>query len=130
MARVLVVEDVLEVRDLVVARLRRNGHEVICSSADPKTAVERAFAFAPDIGVVDVALPDRIGLHALRALRAVDAGMHLIACTRAGEDVNVIDAIRGGASELVSTVHALEIAVANHHTDHGQACRLELTLAN
>lgn len=130
MARVLVVEDVLEVRDLVVARLKRDGHEVICSSADPKVAVERALAFAPDIGVVDVALPHRTGLRALRALRAVDPDLHLIACTRAGEDVNVIDAIRGGASQMVSTLHALQIAVASHDRRRAAPRDADLTLTS
>lgn len=111
MARVLVVEDVVEVQDLVAARLRENFHEVHCSTAEPRDAVQRLIAFAPDVCVVDVALPGEAGLRALRAIRALDGEVRLIACTRAGEDVNVISAIRSGASEIVSTVEALQRAL-------------------
>ncbi|MDO9408161.1 response regulator [Patulibacter sp.] len=120
MARVLVVEDALEVLDLVVARLRRGGHEVRCSPADPPVAARRSQAFSPEVCVVDVALPEGAGLRALQALRAADADVRLIACTAAGVDVNVISAIRSGATEVVSTLHGLEVALGQSPRPHGR----------
>ncbi|GAA4934730.1 response regulator [Actinoplanes utahensis] len=69
MARVLVVEDEPDVRDLVVRYLRRDGHDVLAvdSGLTALAAVEQHGM--PELAVLDVAMPGMDGLELLRELR-------------------------------------------------------------
>ena len=71
MARVLVVEDDPEIRDLIALRLLMVGHSVtaIPDAARALEAVERVGA--PDLYVLDVGLPDLDGFQLLGHLRQV-----------------------------------------------------------
>lgn len=111
MARVFLVEDVAGVGEFVTARLGRAGHEVVGVEADPDRAAATYLAVRPDVCVVDVATESGSGLAAMRAIRAVDGRAQLIACTAAGGDVGVLEAIRAGARDVVGTVLRLETAL-------------------
>jgi CheY-like chemotaxis protein len=69
MARVLVVEDEPTMRELVSARLKAAGHQIVAteSGADAVDVVTRRGA--PDVAVLDVGLPDVDGFTLLDSLR-------------------------------------------------------------
>jgi DNA-binding response OmpR family regulator len=69
-ARVLVVEDDPEIRDLIALRLLMAGHSVIAirTAAGALDTVHRVGA--PDVYVLDVGLPDIDGFQLLGRLRA------------------------------------------------------------
>lgn len=72
MARVLVVEDDQDIRDLVARRLQGAGHQVApAASADEALAVvtERG---APELAVLDVGPPHVDGFELLARLRGVE----------------------------------------------------------
>jgi CheY-like chemotaxis protein len=72
MSRVLVVDDDPDLRRLVEMRLRKGGHRVLtAASAEEALAIvdERG---APDVAVLDVAMPGMSGLELLPMLRARD----------------------------------------------------------
>lgn len=69
--RVLVVDDEVNIRDLVQSALRMAGFET-ASAKTGSEAIEEVAAFAPDLVVLDVMLPDLDGFAVLRQLR--DAG--------------------------------------------------------
>src|SRR5664280_94368 len=66
--RVLVVDDVASLADLLTMALRYEGWEVR-STGDGRSAVRTAREFRPDAVVLDVMLPDITGLEVLRQLR-------------------------------------------------------------
>jgi len=70
-AKLLVVDDDEDVRELVARRLRNHGHAVVvAANADEAlaVAVERG---APDLVVLDVAMPGMTGLTLLDELRSL-----------------------------------------------------------
>lgn len=111
MARVLVVEDMLDARKVVTDRLRRAGHEIVGEASGPADAEARFREVRPDVCAIDVAMEDLAGIAAMQRILEVDLHARVIACTRAGEDVNVIAAIRAGARDVVATMLRLEHAV-------------------
>lgn len=69
--RVLLVDDVVEVRRLVRTSLRfRGGFEVVGEAADGAEAVREAARLRPDVVVLDLGLPDIAGREVLSRVRA------------------------------------------------------------
>ena len=70
MAKILVVEDDLDILQLVRQRLEQAGHEVDVSTA-PLEALELARSSPPTMAILDVGLPEMEGLQLLPALRSI-----------------------------------------------------------
>jgi DNA-binding NarL/FixJ family response regulator len=69
--RVLLVDDVVDVRRLVRMALRfRGGFEVVAEAADGSEAVRSAARHLPDVVVLDLGLPDLTGRDLLTSIRA------------------------------------------------------------
>lgn len=71
MARVLVVEDDPDIRQLVELRLRGLGHRVVAAASGAEALTVIADRGAPEIVILDVAMPGMTGLETLRTLREV-----------------------------------------------------------
>lgn len=77
--RVLLVDDVIEVRRLVRTSLRfRGGFEVVGEAADGAEAVRLAAQLRPDIVVLDLGLPDIAGQEVLTRIRADSPASHVV----------------------------------------------------
>ena len=69
--RVLLVDDVVEVRRLVRTSLRfRGGFEVVGEAADGAEAVQLADQLRPDVVVLDLGLPDMSGIDILEKVKS------------------------------------------------------------
>ena len=76
MARILLVEDNEQNRDMLSRRLARLGHTVLIAT-DGAEGIEKARAEAPDIVLMDMSLPVVDGWEATRRLRADTTTRHL-----------------------------------------------------
>ena len=88
MAKVLVVDDESEIRDLCRVNLEFAGHQVI-EAADGREAIERISADRPDFVFLDLMMPDVDGWEVLQHVRADPdtAGLPVVLLTaRAGTD--------------------------------------------
>ncbi|MGI5169928.1 response regulator [Spirillospora sp. CA-253888] len=97
MARLLIVEDEPDIRDLIARQLRGEGHEVLAvgSAAAAFAAVRRHGP--PEAAVLDVGLPDMDGVALLRALREACPGLPAVVATAlwGGEVIGRIRAAGG-----------------------------------
>lgn len=95
--RVLVVEDDEDCAMLLQEVLRERGFEVEVAH-DGASALEHASRMNPQVGVVDVGLPDMDGFELARRLRKMEAGsrMHLIALSGYGSAEDVREAHAAG----------------------------------
>ena len=82
MAKLLLVEDNPENRDMLSRRLLRKGFE-ICFAVDGVAAVENAVSEQPDLILMDLSLPLIDGWEATRRIKADDrtSGIPVIALT-------------------------------------------------
>ncbi len=84
MAKVLIVDDEPNIREVVGLYLRRDGHTVV-SATDGEEALEAFRESEPDLVVLDLMLPKISGLEVCRRMRA-DRRVPLIMLTARGEE--------------------------------------------
>jgi two-component system chemotaxis response regulator CheY len=101
MAKVLVVDDALFMRKLVTDALTGGGHEVIGEACNGAEAVDRYRELQPDLVTLDITMPEKDGLEALREIVALDPSARVIMCSALGQESKVLEAVRGGAKEFI-----------------------------
>jgi CheY-like chemotaxis protein len=78
MARILVIDDEENVREMFSELLARAGHEVV-PMANGKDAAKRCAEVAADLVITDILMPDRDGLEAIGELRRCVPDVKIIA---------------------------------------------------
>jgi DNA-binding response OmpR family regulator len=99
MARVVLVEDDIEIRRLVAEALAVQGHDVE-SAAAALDGLELAVKGKPDLVVMDLGLPDLDGTELLRMIRAV-SDVPIIVITARGADEVVVKTLDSGADDYL-----------------------------
>lgn len=94
-ARVLVVDDEVEICTLLSRHLRRLGYTVE-EAGDGVEALALVGTAVPDVVVTDMAMPRLDGLGLLQALRSIDPEVPVIVLTGQGSLENAVQAIREG----------------------------------
>ncbi|GAB3864821.1 response regulator [Dactylosporangium cerinum] len=75
MARILVVDDEQDVLELIVKRLRADGHEVLAAASGDAALEQVARHGLPDGAILDVDLPGMDGIDLLLRLRELRADL-------------------------------------------------------
>jgi two-component system OmpR family response regulator len=110
-ARLLVVDDELNIRELLSATLRFAGFDVDVA-ADGREALAKVEKDRPDLLVLDVMMPGLDGLSVLRRLRenALDVPVLLLTARDATEDK--VAALNVGADDYITKPFSLEEVIA------------------
>src|SRR3954468_23098944 len=77
--RVVLIDDVREVREAVAELLRNAGHEIVGEADDGASGVKAALAHLPDLILMDWRMPGMDGVEATRQIRASHLGAAIIA---------------------------------------------------
>jgi two-component system chemotaxis response regulator CheY len=101
MARVLVVDDAAFMRKMVSDALTGGGHEIVGEAANGVEAVQRFQELRPDIMTLDITMPEKDGLAALKEIIAVDPGAKVVMCSALGQESKVLESIKYGAKDFV-----------------------------
>lgn len=99
MARIVLIEDDIEIRRLTADALSEQGHDVE-SSARALDGLELAVKGSPDLVVLDLGLPDIDGTELLRMIRAVNT-VPVIVITARGADETVVATLNAGADDYL-----------------------------
>lgn len=75
MARILVVDDEQDVLELIVKRLRTDGHEVLAAGSGAEALAAVARHGLPEAAILDVDLPGMDGVELLERLRLIRADL-------------------------------------------------------
>jgi two-component system, chemotaxis family, chemotaxis protein CheY len=102
MARILVVDDAAFMRRMVSDVLTSGGHEVVGEAADGNEAVERYKELRPDVMTLDITMPEKDGLTALRELIAIDPSATVVMCSALGQESKVLEAVKAGAKDFIA----------------------------
>ena len=101
MARVLVVDDAAFMRKMVTDALSGGGHEIVGEAANGSEAVQRFQELRPDVMTLDITMPEKDGLAALKEIIAVDPGAKVVMCSALGQESKVLESIKLGAKDFV-----------------------------
>ena len=110
MAKILVAEDDLDIRELVVLTLQFHGHQVT-SAADGAQAVEKATQDSFDLILMDVRMPRMTGYEACRRLREIDATREtpIIFLSAKGQESEIQAGMDAGATQYILKPFAPEM---------------------
>ncbi|HET7685428.1 MAG TPA: response regulator [Candidatus Limnocylindria bacterium] len=110
--KVLVVDDDLNIQRVLVFTLKQEGHEVLVAS-DGQAGVEMAQSEAPDLILMDVAMPKLDGYAATQQIRAAEKDgrrVPIIMLTSEAEVEQRVRGLRAGADDdIVKPFHPLEL---------------------
>jgi two-component system chemotaxis response regulator CheY len=101
MARVLVVDDAAFMRKMVTDALSGGGHEIVGEAGNGAEAITRYQELRPDVMTLDITMPEKDGLTALREIIAVDPAAKVIMCSALGQESKVLESIKLGAKDFV-----------------------------
>ena len=97
--RVVLVDDMKELRAMIRLTLERSGHfDVVGEAGDGRAAVVEAEQLQPDLVLLDVSMPVMDGLEALPHLRRVAPGATVVMLSGFAESRLGADAAAGGAA--------------------------------
>jgi DNA-binding NarL/FixJ family response regulator len=118
----MVVDDHPIWRDAVARDLAEAGYQVAAVAADGPQALRLAAAARPHVVVLDLQLPGMSGVELTRALQAAQAGVRVLVLSASGEQQDVLDAVKAGATGyLIKSAGRAEFLDAVRRTADGDA---------
>ncbi len=98
---VLIVDDASFMRMMIKDILVKNGFEIAGEAQNGEEAVERYKELSPDLVTMDITMPEKDGVAALKEIKAFDGNAKVIMCSAMGQQSMVIDAIQAGAKDFI-----------------------------
>src|SRR6185312_12735021 len=120
--RVLIVDDHPIWRDAVARDLSAAGFDVRASVGEGRQAVRVAPSLGCDVAVLDLHLPDLSGPEVIRGLLERCPTLRILVLSASGEQQDVLDAVKAGASGYVlKSASSDELVSAARRTAAGDA---------
>ncbi len=101
MARILVADDASFMRQIIREILESEGHEIVAEASDGVQAVEAWTKHQPDLVTMDIVMPRRSGIDAVRAIIGIDASARIVMCSALGQETLVTEALQAGAADFI-----------------------------
>jgi two-component system chemotaxis response regulator CheY len=101
MARVLVADDASFMRQMIREIVESEGFEVCGEASDGVEAVDEFKRLQPDVVTMDIVMPRKSGIDAVRGIMAIDPGASVVMCSALGQETLVTEAIQAGAKDFI-----------------------------
>lgn len=99
--KILLVDDAAFMRMLIKNTLTQNGYTNIIEAADGEIAVSMYESDKPDLVVMDITMPNKTGIEALKEIKAYDPNAKIVMCSAMGQEAMVVEAIKLGALDFI-----------------------------
>lgn len=99
--KVLVVDDAAFMRFMISGILKELGHEVIGEAEDGEVACKKYAELKPDLVTMDLIMPKKGGLDALRDIRRDDPNARVMVISAVEQRQPLMDALRLGAVDYL-----------------------------
>jgi two-component system chemotaxis response regulator CheY len=101
MARILVADDASFMRQMIREIVEAEGHEVVAEASDGIEAIERFKEHHPDLVTMDIVMPRRSGIDAVKGILELDAAARVVMCSALGQETLVTEALQAGARDFI-----------------------------
>lgn len=101
MSKILIADDASFMRMMVKDSLTKNGYTDIVEAADGEIACNLYSSEKPDLVIMDITMPNKTGIEALRDIKAADPSAKIIMCSAMGQEAMVVEAIKLGALDFI-----------------------------
>ena len=101
MAKILIVDDAAFMRMMLKDILTKGGFEIAGEAADGVEAVAKYNELKPDLVTLDITMPNKDGIQALKEIKAADPNATCVMCSAMGQQSMVIEAIQAGAKDFI-----------------------------
>lgn len=99
--KILLVDDAAFMRMMIKDTLKKNGYEEIAEAANGEEAIAAYKEHHPDLIIMDITMPVKDGLEALKELKAMDADIKIVMCSAMGQENMVLEALKFGAKDFI-----------------------------
>ena len=99
--KIMIVDDAAFMRMMIKDTLVKSGYENIIEAADGEIAVKSYKEEKPDLILMDITMPNKNGLEALKEIKEMDPSAKIVMCSAMGQESMVVEAIRNGAKDFI-----------------------------
>ncbi len=100
-ARVLIADDASFMRQMIREIIEPEGYEVVGEATDGVEAVEQYESLHPDIVTMDIVMPKRSGIDAVKGIIERSPGAAIVMCSALGQETLVMEALQAGAKDFI-----------------------------
>jgi two-component system chemotaxis response regulator CheY len=101
MARVLIADDASFMRQMIREIIEPEGHEVVGEATNGIEAVDLYNELSPDLVTMDIVMPKRSGIDAVKAILAEHPTACVVMCSALGQETLVTEALQAGAKDFI-----------------------------
>ena len=98
---ILIVDDAAFMRMMIKDIVTKNDLEVVGEAQNGIEALEMYEQFKPDIVTMDITMPEKDGISAVKDIMAKDPKAKIIMCSAMGQQSLVMEAIKAGARDFL-----------------------------
>lgn len=98
---ILICDDAAFMRMMIKDILTKNGYNVAGEAENGQVAVDKYSEVKPDLVMMDITMPEKDGIQALKEIKAKDPSANVIMCSAMGQQAMVIESIQAGAKDFI-----------------------------
>lgn len=99
--KVLIADDAMFMRNMIRDVFSSDEFQVVGEAANGVEAVEKYKELRPDITTMDIVMPLKSGIEAVREIMKIDSSAKVIMCSALGQESLVLEAIEAGAKDFI-----------------------------
>jgi two-component system chemotaxis response regulator CheY len=100
-ARVLIADDASFMRQMIREIIEPEGYEVVGEATNGIEAVDQFEELHPDIVTMDIVMPKRSGIDAVKGILAKHPDAKIVMCSALGQETLVMEALQAGARDFI-----------------------------
>ncbi len=98
---ILIADDAAFMRMMLKDILSKSGYNIVAEAANGQEAVEKFQQFKPDLVTMDITMPQKDGISALKEIMQECPTARVVMCSAMGQQAMVIESIQAGAKDFI-----------------------------
>lgn len=98
---VIIADDAAFMRMMLKDILSKSGYNIVAEAANGQEAVDKFNELKPDLVTMDITMPQKDGITALKEIMAANPKARIVMCSAMGQQAMVIESIQAGAKDFI-----------------------------